>query len=121
MSIQVSEKICPDCERIKPLSDFYKDAGTSDGRSTYCADCTKQRVYKAQQRRREEMGEEAWLKHRRQVVARRREKMKAETGTVRAPYEIAYDKATARLRELHQDDFRKLLNEERYKLGLDPL
>lgn len=37
-------KKCPKCNESKPLEAFYKDSKSSSGRSSYCVDCTRQRV-----------------------------------------------------------------------------
>jgi len=61
------------------------------------------------------MGEEAWKAHQRSITRKHRERTEG-----RAPYDEAYRAALHRLRDLHADHFLKVLNEERYKRGLDP-
>jgi hypothetical protein len=42
-------KRCTKCRRIKPVSDFWKDKGHTDGRSSWCSACAKKakRTYAA--------------------------------------------------------------------------
>lgn len=43
---KVSEKICNKCSMLKPIAEFYKDAGISDGHSTLCKPCRNQSMSK---------------------------------------------------------------------------
>ncbi len=36
-------KTCSKCKVVKPLSAFYKDSGSPDGKCYWCKDCTTQR------------------------------------------------------------------------------
>lgn len=112
----MAEKRCSKCGETKPLEDFYRKARMTDGRDSWCKECkrTAQREWNAA--RRERMGEEAWLAHRREVMTqiRRNPRVKARDGA----QSKAYDAAMTRLRELHRADFERLYEEERGKLGV---
>lgn len=41
-----ANKTCNKCERTKPISEFYRDSGISDGHSTICKTCKTSNTYK---------------------------------------------------------------------------
>ena len=41
MNDTIQTKRCPKCERVLPLSDFYRDKQTKDGLSCWCKACIK--------------------------------------------------------------------------------
>lgn len=110
----LAEKVCPDCGESKPLSGFYRDRSHRDGRSTYCAVCSRDRVRARRSQRREEMGDEAWLEYQRDVVRRYRASGRSRDSDQRD----AYRAAERRLREAHRDEFDAYLRQERYDRGL---
>jgi 5-methylcytosine-specific restriction endonuclease McrA len=40
VKVFVAEKLCPDCNMVKPRSEFYNRSNHSDGLTTYCKECT---------------------------------------------------------------------------------
>ena len=59
---QLSEKtvkLCADCGMMKPLTDYFMDSHTVDGKARWCKSCSDMR-YQAAQKRREDLGSEAW-------------------------------------------------------------
>ena len=120
MEIDTATKVCPNCGETKNLSEFHRNKASSDGRVYRCAACANNAIRKSYVKTRAAMGEEQWLKDRRQAQQTRRAKLKVQTGSTQEPYTVAYGLAAHRLRRLHPSDFKALLREERYKLGLDP-
>jgi 5-methylcytosine-specific restriction endonuclease McrA len=43
VKVFVAEKLCPDCNMVKPRSEFYNRSNHSDGLTTYCKECTAKR------------------------------------------------------------------------------
>ena len=120
MDIDTVTKRCPNCDETKNLSEFHRNAKYPDGRNYLCALCATRQIRKSQAKTRAVMGETKWLERNRLNQQRRRANLKAQTGSTQEPYAVAYTLATDRLRRLHPSDFRALIREERYKLGLDP-
>ncbi len=61
-SFQLAEKtvkLCADCGMMKPLNDYFMDSHTVDGKARWCKSCSDIR-YQAAQKRREDLGSEAW-------------------------------------------------------------
>ncbi len=107
MSLQAATKYCKKCDTEKNPSDFYNNASNKDGRSRYCADCTRLRVKQSQAKRREELGDERYLATRRGDVARFRQ---TEAGKRQVKLDrMIRTEANRRLRELHRDDYEHLL------------
>ena len=52
-------KLCSDCGLIKPITEYFMDSHTTDGKARWCKDCSDIRFQAAKQRR-ESMGSEAW-------------------------------------------------------------
>jgi len=120
MSIKTSEKTCTKCGVTKNLSEFHNNKNTKDGRTSFCAVCNNEKIKAYQTKKRAELGDKEWRRLKSRDVRKFRAKLKTETGSTYPPYQRAYTNATNRLRELHPDDFRALLREERHALGLDP-
>lgn len=55
-------KRCPGCSCIKPLTEYYRNAGRRQGVETYCKECTKQRAREHSRLRTSYSG---WLRRRR--------------------------------------------------------
>lgn len=56
----ITEKVCPNCEQPKPISEFSRNRASKDGRSVYCSDCYKTRFGERKAvRRRERDAEKA--------------------------------------------------------------
>lgn len=106
MSLQVLSKRCPGCEATKPATDFYRSRSTKDGYHSWCKVCSRAATDAAAQRRRAEMGEEAWLADKREKVARSRERrgMASER-----EYRKARKAATNALINNHRAEFDHLL------------
>lgn len=49
----MEKKNCPDCNETKPTSQFYKNAGSSDGLQWICKLCSKERSRIARQNNKE--------------------------------------------------------------------
>ncbi|UCH72482.1 MAG: hypothetical protein JSW62_02740 [Thermoplasmatales archaeon] len=56
-----TEKICKDCNEVKPINDFNKDKHRKDGRSHICKNCTTRRHQKMVQRWRQERNQRTEL------------------------------------------------------------
>lgn len=74
MSIEILSKRCTKCGEVKPVSDFYREKRKVSGYHSHCKVCHKAQTVASRALRREEMGEEAWLAHQRELVARSRER-----------------------------------------------
>ena len=114
-TLVVATKACSTCGATKPLSGFYRSKKTRDGHAYSCKSCTKTRVRDSVARRRAEMGDEAWLTSRVEIV----QKHRATDAYSSAPM-TAYKRALGKLRHLHPQEFQSLLRIERYNLGLNP-
>jgi hypothetical protein len=115
-ALEVASKTCTKCEDNKPLSEFYRQAGTPDGHKYSCKECEKARVADYQARKREEMGDEAWRAYKLKAVSRHRAARRDGRSKESAS---AYNAALFALRDLHRDQFDRLLAAERYERGLD--
>ena len=114
--LALSTKRSTKCGEEKPLSEFYRDKNRRDGRTPSCGECQRTYQREHQAKVRAEIGEKEWRARRNKIVQRHRAKTEG-----RPLYNQAYAAATSRLRELHRSDFKRLLNEERYARGLDPI
>jgi hypothetical protein len=104
--LAVTSKVCSKCGETKPLIEFYAKKGGRGGLASACKQCELAAVVAGKQRRREQMGEEAWLAHQRGIVRRHRDR----TGSARdRAYAVAYTKALAVLRDRHRAEFEHLL------------
>ena len=97
-------KTCTKCKRTLNLSEFYRDKGKRDGRSHWCRACNRANTKAAVERRRAEIGEEAWRAERRDAVRRHR----AKNGTRDKTQVKAYNAAMAQIRERHRKEFDRL-------------
>lgn len=112
-AVELVEKRCPACGEVKPLSEYHQNKSNPDGRHHYCKPCNKAQVKARNVRRRREMGEEAWLTHRAEVVRRSRERTGNAAGKL---YGKARRRAIAALVEAHRAEF-----DARLRLALDEL
>lgn len=116
--VAVFTKRCSVCGETKPASDFYRRTRSSDGLDYRCRVCNLHAVKEYQNRKREEMGEDAWREHKTQAV---REYRRRNAGTITSEElsRRAYRAATSALRDAHREHFEALLHKERYERGLD--
>jgi hypothetical protein len=112
----LAEKRCTKCGQTKPLSEFHRDPKTRDRLRGWCKDCAIENVRESVARRRQEMGEEQWLAH--QAELRRRYRSKPGGRDQGRAWSRAYSAALHRLRGLHQEQFKALLERELYERGL---
>lgn len=106
MSIEVLSKRCTKCGEIKPVSDFYREKHKRSGYHSHCKVCHRASTKAAQARRRARMGEDAWLAHQRELVARSRERRQMSSERT---YSKARWDATQTLIQRHQSEFDHLL------------
>lgn len=107
-------KQCRDCGEEKPLSSFHRNARRSDGHSLYCKPCGTARTKAYQRRKKEEMGEEAWLESQREQMAKHRSTQHGrEAALLQGRIQ---SEAVSRLKELHRDDWERLLSIVRYEM-----
>ena len=99
-------KRCPSCGRTRALSSFYKNKAAKDGLCWECKDCSKARVNAWNERKREEMGDEAFRRHKASLTHRHRilHGMDDEKRYRDAVYE-----ATRKLIGRHQGEYDRLL------------
>ncbi len=114
-ALTVASKRCPHCETVKPLTAFYRDKNQKAGRASWCRPCTRPAVDAANKRRREAMGEEAWLASNRATVAKSR---RNSTNNLDNRQRAAYQAAERTLRKTHQTEFNAIYRKERYERGL---
>lgn len=107
----LATKQCSKCGETKPLSEFHRDRTNRDGRHSWCAVCMRTLVNERQAVRRAEMGDEAWLAHQRQLLARSRARRNNDT---ERRYGKARSRAVQRLIDAHRAEFDALLAQERY-------
>lgn len=102
-------KRCSSCGQEKSENEFYFSDRSAGTRHNECRVCTAARQRDYAQRKRAEMGEEAYLAHQRAVVAASR----ARRGMTRErEWSKARNRAFQRLAELHPEEFERLLDEE---------
>lgn len=104
-TVVVAVKRCTKCEETKPLTEFHRQSKSPDGRCWHCKPCTLDRIRRNAERRRAEMGEDAWREYRRQTQRRHRER----TGNLNGKkIDRARRQAIAALIENHRDEFEHL-------------
>ena len=89
--VQPTEKLCSRCKETKPLTAFTVDKARADGLRIYCAVCSREAVKQSMERHPERVKERARMENR-----------------------VRYQ-ASKRLRELHPEEFKGLLIDERAK------
>lgn len=110
------EKRCSRCGEVKPASEFHRQRTTKTGLHSRCKQCATEATQESIERRKNEMGEEAWRAYQKTVVKRSRER----TGDVSNKLSMkAQWAALARLRERHRAEYEQFLREERYARGLE--
>lgn len=101
-SVTLIIKRCRGCSEVKPASAYHLMKSAKDGLYPYCKPCNRERVRLSTQRRRERMGEEAWLESQRKSV----EKSRIKRGSVNErEYAKAKNKAFTTLASRHQKEF----------------
>lgn len=70
----MENKICKQCERLLPLSEFYKHKLTSDGHINKCKECTKENVRKYTAKKKKDPEWRFKLKERARLAAKERRK-----------------------------------------------
>lgn len=98
-------KTCTKCGETKPLSQFHRNRRSPDGHQTYCKPCMNEGVRQRQQRRRNEIGEEAYLAIQRDIQRRHRERTGNRKGR---QYEQAKYRAFRALADRHEVEFEHL-------------
>ena len=68
----MSTKVCSRCERRLATEEFPRSRSRADGRGSACQRCVSEAAKARNARKRAEMGEDAWLEHQRQIMARHR-------------------------------------------------
>jgi len=111
----VKEKRCAKCGTTKALSEFYRNAASSDGHRHQCKKCALAHVRDYQARKRSELGEEAWLEKGRTNVAMSR----ARGATQDKVQQAAWAYSNKRLREMYPKVWEQIYREERYARGLN--
>ncbi len=115
MQLTLTEKTCTKCQLTKPLSEFYVYPKAKDGRSWRCKSCQREQLDESQARRRSAMGETAWRKQNREMVARSRAKNNNAPGKV---WNRARSAAITSLIANHTKEFEQLMREEKYERGI---
>lgn len=116
VGLVVAEKRCRTCGETKPLTEFSRSRGRRDGLQSQCKPCDRDRAKESQRKRRERMGDEAYLKENREAVRRARQKPSVRSrGNA---YKSAYNAALKSLRDQHPAQFDALFARERYDRGL---
>lgn len=104
-------KTCPACGEQKPASEWYRNRTAADGLASCCAACTRSRI----QKKRAEMGDDAWLARQRDITANHR----ARTGNLRGKQlAAAYWTAVVRLRAAHPAEYDQYVTEAKQEQGL---
>lgn len=103
MSVPVlASKRCPRCGEAKPVSDFYRNRRTKDGLAAYCKVCARAIVDAASEKRRAEMGDDAYLAMRRDAVKASRKRR----GYARERlWDRARNRAVAELIDAHRAEY----------------
>lgn len=107
-TLTLIEKACTRCGETKPLSQFHRNRNSPDGHASACKPCRIAGVKAAQDKRRAEMGEEAYLA---MVAAnqRARRRLNDDAEAYDRDYMRARHQATAALIDRHRDEFEHLL------------
>lgn len=106
-AVQLVVKVCRSCGEEKPGGEFPRNRANKDGLHSYCKPCNVAQVKRRQAEQRQEMGEEAYLRHKRRIVDRSRRKPEVLERT-RLGNRVKTE-ATRRLREHHRDEYEHLL------------
>ncbi len=115
---KLATKTCSRCGQTKPLSDYWRlTKNKKDGRFNACIECARPLADVATQRRRDRMGDNAWLAEHR-AVAKRARIRHAGKDTAESLANKAGRRALKKLRAAHPDEYDRLYRLERYELGL---
>lgn len=103
-------KLCPDCGRKRPASQFHKNRRSKDGLASYCKEHGTARTKARQAAQRAAMGDEAYLQYRALLTTRRRARVGPDADR---EYNRAVHHATRRLIEAHRDEYDRYLTAAR--------
>ncbi len=106
MSIDLIEKTCTKCGETFPLSGFYRNRSTPDGRARWCKACSYAASKASSDRLRAEVGEEAWRAHRTAIVVKSRQRNGNASGKENQKAQRA---AFRVLRDRHRKEWEHLL------------
>ncbi len=115
MQLTLTEKTCTKCQLTKPLTSFYRNKLLADGRDSRCSVCNRVEVDFNNARRRSEMGEAAYLEHRREQTTKSRAKTDNAVGKI---YAKARNAAIHNLIANHVKEFDELFRVEKYERGM---
>lgn len=105
-AVVVATKRCSRCRETKPLTEFHRNRAKTDGRRGECKVCANAMVAAYQERKRAEMGEDAWREMNRSKVNASR----ARNGLSRDRlYNRARSAAAEALIRAHRSEFDRLL------------
>lgn len=107
---------CKACGTTKPVAEFYV---TATGPARRCRTCERVAAIRNQQKRRERMGDAAYLAQRLATQTRMRANPAMRERERNAGR--ARNRALERLRRAHPDEYLQHLNAERTLVGLHPL
>lgn len=113
--IVIASKQCTTCEETKPLSQFHRQPAAPDGLRYACKACSNARTRASIERRRAEMGEEAWLAQQRAVVQKYRQNPAARAKAVK--HSARQHAALAELRDRHRPEYEAILARLKYEEG----
>ena len=108
-----ASKTCTKCGQLKALDEFTTQRRAKDGKHSWCRACMNAKAKEWNERRRAEIGDEAWKAERREAVQRHRDR----TGDA---YNIAKRAALRRLAEAYRAEYERLLTEERARQETTP-
>lgn len=108
----LATKTCSRCGETKPLTAFHRHSRMLDGRRSDCAECARALTKLYQERKRAEIGDEAWREMTRLKVREHRERTGNERGKA---YDRARYRASEALIRAHHSEFERLLAAELYE------
>ena len=113
-AVAASEKACPKCGEVKPLSGFYRNRSLPDGHDRRCIPCHRESIDASRAKRKAEDPEGFRLRNLQSVV-----RYRARTGDARnKAMGAAKREATRRLVEAHRRQFDALYLLVRAERGL---
>jgi len=106
VDVDLIEKTCTKCGETFSLSGFHRRRASADGHRSECKSCSTAAVVANRDRRRAEIGEDAWKAHKAAIVAKHRERTGNKKGK---EYSRQEWQATKVLRERHAKEWEHLL------------